>query len=129
MKQTKVMLFLAFIFCMSFSVNSTAALIVDSGSTEKVIKTDILSKKNIKKQLRKNWKTIKSKLTDIKHTLKEKAENVSSGKLLLIGIVGLLFILLGAILNIANVGGLFISIGGILIVVAVVLWVLQVLIY
>lgn len=120
MKQTKVMMFLAFIFCMSFSMSASAAVEMTTSSMETIAKNEGVSKKSFKKQLRKQWKKVLTKVKEGKKILKEKAENVSNGKLLLLLLVGLACIGLGVILGAGFITGL----GSLFITIAIVLWVL-----
>lgn len=125
MKQTKGMMFLAFIFCVTFSTfsMSASAAVQTVRSMDATAQNEAVAQKSLKKQLRKQWKKVLTKVKEGKKTLKEKAENisVSNGQLLSLALVGLACIGLGAILTssfITSLGGLFITI-------AIVLWVLK----
>lgn len=125
MKQTKVMMFLAFIFCVTFSTfsMSASAAVQTVRSMDATAQNEAVAQKSLKKQLRKQWKKVLTKVKEVKKTLKEKAENisVSNGQLLSLALVGLACIGLGVILTssfITSLGGLFITI-------AIVLWVLK----
>lgn len=125
MKQTKVMMFLAFIFCVTFSTfsMSASAAVQTVRSMDATAQNEAVAQKSLKKQLRKQWKKVLTKVKEGKKTLKEKAENisVSNGQLLSLALVGLACIGLGVILTssfITSLGGLFITI-------AIVLWVLK----
>ncbi|MFK7950557.1 MAG: hypothetical protein AB8G11_23425 [Saprospiraceae bacterium] len=121
MKQTKVIMFLAFIFCMSFSMSSFAAVEMTVNSTETIAKNEVVSKKSLKKQVRKQWKKVLTKVKDVKKTLKEKAENASNGQLLLLALVGLGCLVIGLLLG----SGFIWGIGSLLITIAIVWWILK----
>lgn len=125
MKQTKGMMFLAFIFCVTFSTfsMSASAAVQTVRSMDATAQNEAVAQKSLKKQLRKQWKKVLTKVKEGKKTLKEKAENisVSNGQLLSLALVGLACIGLGVILTssfITSLGGLFITI-------TIVLWVLK----
>jgi Flp pilus assembly protein TadB len=123
MKTTKVFLFLAFLFCISFSKNAEAAASQSNQISMTTIVKDKqqLSTKSLKKSIKKKFKKVKK---DVKKFLKGQKENASVRKLLLLAIVGLAMIGLSAIIS----GISFIGfIGGILVTIAVVWWILQLL--
>ena len=72
MKQTKVMMFLAFIFCISFSMSSFAAAEATINTSKAINKQKIMSQKDFRKQFRKQWKKVKTKFKEIKKTLNDK---------------------------------------------------------
>lgn len=120
MKISKLIMFFAFVFCISLSQTATAAMsqsneVLTTTATKNNQKLDI---KNLKKSIDQQFKKVKK---DVKKILKDQKENASVSKLLLVAIVGLAFIGLGALLNI----GFFVWLGGIFITIAIVWWVLQ----
>ena len=125
MKQTKVMMFLAFIFCVTFSTfsMSASAAVQTVRSMDATAQNEAVAQKSLKKQLRKQWKKVLTKVKEGKKTLKEKAENisVSNGQLLSLALVGLACIGLGVILT----SSFITSLGGIFITITIVLWVLK----
>lgn len=120
MKTSKLIMFFAFVFCISLSQTATAAV----SQSNDVLTTAVtknnqkLNVKNLKKSIDQKFKKVKK---DVKKILKDQKENASVGKLLLVALVGLAFIGLGALLNIGFFGWL----GGIFITIAIVWWVLQ----
>ena len=125
MKQRKVMMFLAFIFCVTFSTfsMSASAAVQTVRSMDTTAKNEAVAQKSLKKQFRKQWKKVLTKVKEVKKTLNEKAENISisNGQLLSLALVGLACIGLGAILT----SGFIASLGGLFITIAIVLWVLK----
>lgn len=125
MKQTKGMMFLAFIFCVTFSTfsMSASAAVQTVRSMDATAQNEAVAQKSLKKQLRKQWKKVLTKVKEGKKTLKEKAENisVSNGQLLSLALVGLACIGLGVILT----SSFITSLGGIFITITIVLWVLK----
>jgi Flp pilus assembly protein TadB len=124
MKTSKLIMFLAFIFCLSLSETATAAASqsnVASIATVATVAKDHqkFDAKTFKKSIKQQFKKVKK---DVKKFLKDQKENASVGKLLLLAIVGLACIGLGAILEI----GFIVNIGSLLIVIAIVLWILGV---
>lgn len=123
MKTSKIVMLLAFIFCVSLSQSATAAI----SSSDAVLTTTIekASKKdrqaNIKKVLRKQWTKVVKLKKDVKKFLKEKKENGSATKVSL-AIAGLICLVLGWILPGI---GILTTIGSILIAIAVIWWVLD----
>jgi len=119
MKTSKLIMFLAFIFCLSLSETATAAASQSNvASIATVAKNhQKFDAKTFKKSIKQQFKKVKK---DVKKFLKDQKENASVGKLLLLAIVGLACIGLGAILEI----GFIVNIGSLLIVIAIVLWIL-----
>lgn len=123
MKTSKIVMLLAFIFCVSLSQTATAAISQSDAALSTVIAKD--SKKNTSKTFRKVLKKQFAKVLkakkDVKKFLKETKENASTGKLLLLALVGLVLLGLGGLLGLQFIAG----IGGLLITIAVVWWILQ----
>jgi Flp pilus assembly protein TadB len=120
MKMNQLMVFLAFIFCISLSQTATAAA---SQSNEVLTTTAAkgnqkLDAKTLKKSIKNQFKKVKK---DVKQFFKDQKENASVGKLLLLAIVGLACVGLGVILEIGYIA----YIGWILITIAIVWWILE----
>jgi Flp pilus assembly protein TadB len=120
MKTSKLMMFLAFFFCVSLSQTATAAVSQTNEALTTTVAKDNqkLDAKTLKKSIKQQFKKVKK---DVKKFLKDQKENASVGKLLLLALVGLACIGLGAILGI----GFIIWLGWLFITIAIVLWVLQ----
>lgn len=120
MKAIKVFLLLSFVFCIGFSQTATAAASQSSAALTTVVtkENQKLDAKNLTKTIKNQFKKVKK---DAKKFLKDQKENVSNGKLLLLGLVGLALIGLGAIFGASYIA----YIGSLLITIAIVWWILQ----
>ena len=123
MKTSKLLMFLAFIFCVSLS--QTTAAVSQSNAIVKttVTKDTKANKKSIRKALKKQWTKVAKVKKDVKKFLKDQKENASVGKLLLLALVGLGLIGVGALLDI----GILSSIGSLLVLIAIIWWILDLL--
>ena len=120
MKTSKLMMFLAFFFCVSLSQTATAAVSQTNEALTTTVAKDNqkLDAKTLRKSIKQQFKKVKK---DVKKFLKDQKENASVGKLLLLVLVGLACIGLGVILGIGFISWL----GWLFITIAIVLWVLQ----
>ncbi len=122
MKTSKVILFLAFIFCVALSQTVTAAVSQsDAILVTSIAKSEKANDLNLKTMATKQFAKVLKFKKNVKNLLKAEKENASNSKLLLLAIVGLALIGVGGLLGSSFLYG----IGGIVLTIAVVWWILQ----